>query len=109
MKLRCAICALGLAVCLIGGFAPFALSQTRSSAGLPQWVSSVGSRNVPSKPRVFSASKLGATADGVTDSTSSIQRAIDTCSKSGGGIVTLDPGSYVTGAIFLKNNVELRI
>ncbi len=51
----------------------------------------------------------GAVADGVTLCTSFIQKAIDECSAKGGGIVTFNKGSYVTGSIFLKKNVHLRI
>jgi polygalacturonase len=38
-----------------------------------------------------------------------IQAAIDDCAKNGGGIVVFDPGVYVSGSIFLKSNVHLRI
>ncbi|HYJ46690.1 MAG TPA: glycosyl hydrolase family 28-related protein, partial [Pyrinomonadaceae bacterium] len=51
----------------------------------------------------------GAASDGTTNSTKAIQRAIDECAKAGGGIVTFKPGSYLTGSLFLKSNVELRL
>lgn len=76
---------------------------------LPNWVKKVGARTEPKKTKVFSASSYGAKNDGVTNSTKAIQKAIDDCSKSGGGIVTLEKGNYLTGAIFLKNNVHLRV
>ncbi len=41
--------------------------------------------------------------------TSFIQKAIDDCAAKGGGIVSFEPGEYVTGAIFLKTNVHLQI
>src|SRR5262249_51122220 len=37
------------------------------------------------------------------------QRAIDECSSSGGGTLTLAAGEYKTGAIFLKSDVNLVI
>src|SRR5262245_2028326 len=76
---------------------------------LPAWVRKAGARNTPKASRVFSANKFGARADGNTDSTRAIQDTIDQCSRSGGGIVTLDMGEYITGALFLKSNVDLRI
>lgn len=80
-----------------------------STGPLPRWVTRVGARGTPRRTRTFSANEAGAKADGEFDSTSSIQRAIDSCSKAGGGIVTFQKGSYVTGALFLKDNVELRV
>ncbi|HXD29713.1 MAG TPA: glycosyl hydrolase family 28 protein [Pyrinomonadaceae bacterium] len=80
-----------------------------STAGLPAWVKTVGVRRSPKSRKLFSANSFGASADGTTNSTQALQRAINACSKAGGGIVTLKPGQYVTGALFLKNGVHLRI
>jgi hypothetical protein len=77
--------------------------------GLPIWVKDVGARRQPTAKRIFSANSFGAVSDGVFDSTRAIQRAIDSCAKAGGGIVTFEPGSYVTGSLFLKSDVQLRI
>lgn len=73
---------------------------------LPKWVKEVGARRIPKARRTFVVAAAG---DGVTNSTRAIQEAIDNCAKAGGGVVTLKPGSYVTGALFLKSNVHLRI
>ena len=86
-----------------------AIAQTKSLAGLPQWVEDVGARREPKRNRIFSANSYGATGVGVKKSTKAIQAAIDACSKAGGGIVTLSPGQYVTGALFLKSNTHLRV
>jgi polygalacturonase len=50
---------------------------------------------------------LGAVPDGKTLCTSAIQKAIDRCSESGGGTVLLPPGVWLSGTLFLKNNVTL--
>jgi polygalacturonase len=76
---------------------------------LPGWTKKAGARGEPKGKRVFSANASGANGDGKANSTAAIQRAIDECSKAGGGIVRLEKGSYVTGAIFLKSNVNFRI
>ena len=86
-----------------------AIAQTKSLAGLPPWVMDVGARREPKRARIFSANSYGAPGDGVKKSTKAIQEAIDACSKAGGGIVTLSPGQYVTGALFLKSNTHLRV
>jgi polygalacturonase len=38
-----------------------------------------------------------------------VQLAIDTCADQGGGVAYLPPGRYVTGPLWLKDNVELRV
>lgn len=55
---------------------------------------------------------FGATGDGTTDDTTSIQNAIDSCAAQGGGDVELSPagkGSYLTGPLTLKSHVHLII
>ena len=49
----------------------------------------------------------GAVGDGTTLDTIAIQKAIDTCSASGGGCVYFSPGVYLSGTVFLKDNVRL--
>ena len=38
-----------------------------------------------------------------------VQLAIDACATKGGGVVDLPPGRYVSGPLWLKDNVELRL
>jgi len=51
----------------------------------------------------------GAVADGTTLNTAAIQRAIDSCSKNGGGRVIVPSGNFVIGTIFLRNGVRLHL
>lgn len=51
----------------------------------------------------------GAVADGTTVNTQAIQHAIDTASKSGGGRIVVPQGVFRTGAIHLKQGVDLHI
>jgi polygalacturonase len=51
----------------------------------------------------------GAKPDGKTLCTSSIQQAIDACSRAGGGTVYLPPGTVLSGTIYFKNGVTLRL
>src|SRR5215208_1726045 len=44
-----------------------------------------------------------------TDCTAAFRHAIDQCSQAGGGKVIVPPGTYVTGPIHLKNNVNLEV
>ena len=77
--------------------------------GLPAWVKSVGARRSPQRRRVCAANAHGAVGDGATNSTRAIQKAIDACARAGGGVVSFKPGEYVTGALFVKSNVHLRV
>jgi polygalacturonase len=52
---------------------------------------------------------LNAKPDGRTDCTAAFRTAIDECSKSGGGKVVVPAGTYLTGAIHLKGNVNLEV
>jgi polygalacturonase len=58
--------------------------------------------------RNFSAEKFGARGDGATMNTAAIQRAIDSAAK-GGGTVVFPAGIYLTGSIFVKSGVTLRL
>lgn len=52
---------------------------------------------------------FGAIGDGKTKNTAAIQAAIDKCTKDAGGKVIVPPGTYVTGTIWLKDNVNLHL
>ena len=58
---------------------------------------------------VFRANSYGAKPDGVTLDTQAIQTALDAAGKAGHAIVTFAPGTYLTGAIFVKSGTELHI
>ena len=59
---------------------------------------------------VIDIAQRGAKNDGLTDNTLCIQDAIDECHKKGGGVVLLSGGGkYLSGTLFLKSYVTLRI
>lgn len=49
----------------------------------------------------------GAVSDGKTISTAAINKAIESCHRNGGGDVYFPSGTFVTGTLFLKDNVHL--
>ncbi len=75
----------------------------------PAWVKNAGAHHLPEKHNIFEVTAYGAVNDGKTLDTKFIQNAIDDCSARGGGIVTFAPGKYLTGAIYLKQNIQLQI
>ena len=60
-------------------------------------------RIVPPKfpARDFVITKFGAVADGKTDCTKAIAKAIGECAKAGGGHVVIPAGEFLTGPIHL--------
>jgi polygalacturonase len=50
-----------------------------------------------------------AVGDGTTVNTQAIQRAIDQCAAGGGGVVVVPKGVFLTGALFFKPGVNLRV
>ena len=59
--------------------------------------------------RTLYLNRFGARPDGRTDCTAAFRAAIDQCSKAGGGKVVVPAGTYLTGAIHLKSNVNLEV
>lgn len=74
------------------------------------WLSEVGAKQFPDYERTFKVNDFdGVFKNKVIASTAGIQAAIDECSAQGGGKVVFEPGIYHTGALFLKDNVNLVI
>ncbi|MEU5101137.1 MULTISPECIES: glycoside hydrolase family 28 protein [unclassified Streptomyces] len=51
----------------------------------------------------------GAVGDGSTDCTAAFRRAIEHCAAAGGGHVVVPPGDYLTGAIRLRDRIDLHL
>jgi len=66
-------------------------------------------RILPLDAAVFPVTDYGAIPDCTTMNTEAIQTAIDACSDEGGGTVLIDGGSYLSGTLFLKSGVTLKI
>ena len=59
---------------------------------------------------VHDVTSFGAKADGTTDSTAAIQKAIDRAAADGGGTAFVPGGGvYRTYTLHLKSNVELKV
>ncbi len=83
--------------------APQQIAPIRAPFDMPQL-------SKPSFPdRVFDVADYGGVGDGRTKNTKAIAAAIEACAKAGGGVVLLPKGTWLTGAIHLKSNVNLHL
>ena len=57
----------------------------------------------------FDVTQYGAKGDGDADCSGAFRKAIEACSKSGGGRVIVPAGIFLTGPIHLQSNVDLHL
>jgi Pectate lyase superfamily protein len=72
----------------------------------PLFVTSLVAAQTGNMP-VCNVKQYGAVADGKTLDTRAINKAIEACAASGGGIVFFPAGGYVSGTVILKSNITL--
>ena len=61
------------------------------------------------RPAFFNVQDHNAIGDGLTSNTHAIQETIDAASRAGGGTVIVPAGQYVTGSLFLHDNITLQV
>jgi polygalacturonase len=89
-------------LCLLLGF------SSRAQAGWEQVDEILGRIKAPRFPKQdFTITDYGAVADNERDCTDAFRRAISAAHEAGGGRVVVPPGSFMTGPIHLKSNVNL--
>jgi polygalacturonase len=64
---------------------------------------------VAAEPKRYVVSELGAVGDGQTVNTRALQAAIDRCAAEGGGMLVIPKGTFLSGALYFKPGVNLRI
>lgn len=55
----------------------------------------------------YVVSDHGAIGDGTTVNTQALQSLIDKCAADGGGVIVVPKGTFVSGALFFKQGVDL--
>jgi polygalacturonase len=83
-------------------------SQTNSGWGQADKILS-GIKAPQFAAKDFNITDYGAVGDGKIDCTQAISKAISAANKAGGGRVVVPAGTYLTGAIYLKSNVNFYI
>ncbi len=63
----------------------------------------------PSDKGIYNVRDYGATGDGKTLDSPAINRAIEACANAGGGTVRLPAGTYLSGSIHMKSNINLLV
>ena len=96
-----------LLIACIAGITLAALAETSEWSRVPE----ILARIVPPQfaARDFAITDFGAVADGKTDATAAITKAITACIQVGGGRVVVPAGEFFTGPIHLRSNVELHL
>ncbi len=98
------------------GWAALALAQSappaapQASAPAASNAQSAESKSADATPdnlKHYLITDYGAVGDGTTMNTAFIQKAIDTATAAGGGILEIPKGTFLSGSIFLKKGVEL--
>ncbi|MFG3155153.1 glycoside hydrolase family 28 protein [Streptomyces sp. NPDC048219] len=51
----------------------------------------------------------GAVGDGVHDCTEAVRSAVEACARAGGGRVVVPPGEWLTGAVHLRDRIDLHL
>ena len=57
--------------------------------------------------QVYNITDFGAKGDSLTLNSTAIQRTIDKCAANGGGTVYFPAGTYISGTVWLKDNIHL--
>ena len=108
MYMKTILCASFLALTFIA----CSTIKAQNNATIPnnlEWTSKVGAKKSPTVTKIFNVKDYGAIADGKTMNTVAIQKAIDAAEANGGGQVVFDKGQYLTGSVFVKNEVDFHI
>lgn len=81
------------------------------ASGVPDfsWMKQVGALMFPASQTLYNVDDYGAVGDGLALNTQAIQKAIDAAEANGGGLVTFNPGIYLTGSLFIGNNVNFHV
>jgi len=99
-----------LIVCLMVGASLVSPRTTVCSGEKPDVPFGLETLSAPEFPnRRFVVTRFGAAGDGERDNTGAFARAIAACAGAGGGRVVVPPGTWLTGPIHLKSNVDLHL
>jgi polygalacturonase len=98
------------ACALLSGFSAFSQESNQAKEQWKKMESIIESVKYPSFPnKTYNILDYGAKSNTTFDNTVAITKAIQECSKKGGGIVLVPKGKYLSRAIHLENNVNFHL
>jgi hypothetical protein len=84
-------------------FAALALSDNLHAAAMD------AAARAPSPGNRYVITDHGAVGDGTTVNTKALQAVIDRCAADGGGVIVVPSGTFLSGALFFKQGVDLLV
>jgi len=84
----------------IAAFVALALSDNLHAAA---------AAGAPSSGKRYVITDHGAVGDGTTVNTKALQAVIDRCAADGGGVIVVPSGTFLSGALFFKQGVDLLV
>jgi polygalacturonase len=101
---------------IAAGAATPALASTTRASGVSRTPADIAADRIVASvrrpwfpPRKFPVTAFGAVGDGTTKNTAAFAAAITACHRAGGGHVVVPSGTFLTGAIHLRSNVDLHV
>lgn len=76
---------------------------------IPEWFSDTTRIDLGNLGRQYIITDYGVVKDSTVIQTSAIQRVIDICSASGGGVVVIPKGVFLSGSLFFKEGTHLHV
>ena len=94
-------------------FQPNAIAQKQDlfpdGTPVPDWFRQVQETNIKSLGKSFVITDFGVTKDSTIVQTEKIQTIIDKASQSGGGVLVIPKGTFLSGSLFFKPNTHLHL
>ncbi|TKG94245.1 glycoside hydrolase family 28 protein [Puteibacter caeruleilacunae] len=96
-----------IAVFTLALFSSSNANAFKSGKEKADWINNVGYKGYEYSTDTFNVKEFGAINTGIFNATNAIQKTINACSQSGGGVVFFPKGMYLSGSIFVKDNVHV--
>lgn len=104
-----------VAMSCVMGFTPSAFPQKIGANQFPDgtkissWFTDTSKVHLNQLGNQFVITRYGVRQDSMVVQTAAIQRTIDEASKSGGGVIVIPKGTFLSGALFFKPNTHLHL
>lgn len=89
----------------------FAVAQDKfpDGTGIPEWFRKNEPTNIAKLGKQYKITDFGISGDSTIVQTEKLQAVIDKAAQSGGGVVVIPKGTYLSGALFFKQGTHLYV